>query len=73
MDANLNIKVIIDNIQSSLEEVMNLHKGTILNTHKKYKNKVSILVQEKHCFNGEVGKIHNRKAVKIIDCLKKDV
>lgn len=72
-NANLNVKVILDNIQLSLGELMNLEKGTILNTHKRYKNKVNILVEEKHCFNGEVGLIRNRKAVKIIDCLDKDV
>lgn len=72
-NTNLNIKVILDNIQLSLGELMNLEKGTILDTHKKYKNKISILVEEKHCFNGEVGLIRNRKAVKIIDCLDKDV
>jgi flagellar motor switch protein FliM len=72
-NANLNVKVILDSIQLSLGELMNLEKGTILNTHKIYKNKVNILVEEKHCFNGEVGLIRNRKAVKIIDCLDKDV
>lgn len=71
--AKLNVKVILDNMQMSLGELMDLEKGTLLNTHKKYKNKVSILVEEKHCFNGEVGLIRNRKAVKIIDCLDKDV
>lgn len=72
-NANLNIKVILDNIQLSLGDLMNLEKGTILSTHKRYQNKVSILVEEKHCFNGEVGLMHNRKAVKIVDCLEKDV
>lgn len=70
---SLNIKVILDNIQLSLGEIMNLQKGTILNTNKRYVNKVSILVEEKHCFNGEVGLINNCKAVKIVDCLEKDV
>ncbi|MBC2579748.1 flagellar motor switch protein FliM [Clostridium sp. DJ247] len=72
-NANLNIKVILDNIQLSLGEIMDLQKGTILSTNKRYKNKVSILVEEKYCFNGEVGLIRNRKAVKIVDCLEKDV
>lgn len=72
-NANLNIKVILDNIELSLGELMNLEKGTILSTNKRYKNKVDILVEEKHCFSGEVGLINNRKAVKIVDCLEKDV
>lgn len=72
-NANLNIKVILDNIQLSLGDLMNLEKGTVLSTHKRYQSKVSILVEEKHCFNGEVGLMHNRKAVKIVDCLEKDV
>lgn len=72
-NANLNIKVIIDNIELSLGDLMNLQKGMLLNTHKRYKNKVSILIQEKHCFNGEVGLMNNRKAVKIVDCLERDV
>lgn len=72
-NANLNIKVIIDNIELSLGDLMNLQKGMLLNTHKRYKNRVSILIQEKHCFNGEVGLMNNRKAVKIVDCLERDV
>lgn len=72
-DANLNVKVVLDNIQLSLRELMDLEKGTILNTHKKYKNKAIILIEEKHCFNGELGLIRNRKAVKIVDCIDKDV
>ncbi|KZL91278.1 flagellar motor switch protein FliM [Clostridium magnum] len=71
-DANLNIKVVLDNIELSLGELMNLQKGTILSTHKRYQNKVSILVEEKHCFNGEVGLMENRKAVKIVDCLERN-
>lgn len=70
---SLNIKAILGNIQLSLRETMNLKKGTILNINKGYENKVSILVEEKHCFNGEVGLIRNRKAVKIVDCIDKDV
>lgn len=70
---NLNIKVILDTLQLSLDQVMNLKKGKILVTNKKYSNKVSILVEEKHCFNGEVGLLNHRKGVKIIDCLGKDV
>ncbi|MBV7274607.1 flagellar motor switch protein FliM [Clostridium sp. PL3] len=72
-DTNLNVKVVLDNIQLTLRELMDLEKGTILNTHRKYKNKAIILVEEKHCFNGELGLIRNRKAVKIVDCLDKDV
>lgn len=49
---SLNIKVILDNIQLSLEQVMGLKRGSILLTNKKYSNKVGILVEEKHCFNG---------------------
>lgn len=72
-NANLNIKVILDNIELSLGDLMNLQKGMLLNTHKRYKNKVSILIEEKHCFNAEVGLMNNRKAVKIVDCLERDV
>jgi flagellar motor switch protein FliM len=70
---NLNIKVILDNIQLSVGEAMNLKKGMVLNTYKRYNNKVKVLVEENHCFNGEAGSSGNRKAVKIIDCLDKDV
>jgi flagellar motor switch protein FliM len=72
-NVDLEIKVIMNTIQLSLGEFMNIEKGEILNTHKRYKSKVSILVEEEHCFNGEVGLICNRKAVKILDCLEKDV
>lgn len=67
---NLNIKVILDTVQLSLDEIIKLQKGTILDIHKKHKNKVSILVEENHCFNGEIGSIGNKKAVKIVDLLE---
>lgn len=72
-NTNLNIKVVLDTLQLSLGEMMNFKKGSVLNTHKKYKNKVAVLVEEKHCFNGEIGLISNRKAIKIVDCLEGDV
>lgn len=71
-DANLNIKVVLGNIELSLGELMDLQKGMILNTYKRYENKVSILIEEKHCFNGEVGLMKNRKAVRIVDCIERD-
>lgn len=69
----VNIKAVLDNLQLSFGELMGLQKGSLLNTHKPYKNKVAIHVEEKHCFDGEAGLIRNRKAVKIINCLDKDV
>jgi flagellar motor switch protein FliM len=72
-NVDLNIKVVMETIQLSLGEFMNLEKGEILDTHKIYKNKVRVFVEDEHCFNGEVGLICNRKAVKILDCLEKDV
>lgn len=70
---NLNIKVILDNISLTLGAIKELKKGSIIDTHKVFNNKVSVLIEENHCFNGEVGLINNRKAVKIADCLEKDV
>lgn len=72
-NARVNIKAVLADINLSLGELMELQKGMILNTHKPYKNKVAILVEGKHCFDGEAGLLHSRKAVKIKNCLDKDV
>lgn len=72
-NAVVNIKAVLAEINLPLGELMELKKGMILNTYKPYKNKVAILVEGKHCFNGEAGIVHNRKAVKIENCLDKDV
>ena len=72
-NTTVKIKAILADLTISLGEVMELQKGMVLNTHKPYNNKVKILVEEKHCFDGEAGLLHNRKAVKIENCLDKDV
>jgi flagellar motor switch protein FliM len=72
-NARVNIKAVLADINLSLGELIGLQKGMILNTYKPYKNKVAILVEGKHCFDGEAGLLHNRKAVKIKNCLDKDV
>jgi flagellar motor switch protein FliM len=72
-NATVNIKAVLTELSMSLGELMELQKGIVLNTHKPYNNKVKILVEEKHCFDGEAGLLHNRKAVKIVNCLDKDV
>jgi len=72
-NARVNIKAVLADINLSLGELMDLEKGMILNTHKPYKNKVAILVEGKHCFDGEAGILNNRKAVQIENCLDKDV
>lgn len=72
-NARVNIKVVLADIALSLGELMELEKGMTLNTHKLYRNKVSILVEGKHCFDGEAGILNNRKAVKIENCVDKDV
>lgn len=72
-NAKVNIKAVLADINLSLGELMELQKGMTLNTYKPYRNKVSILIEGKHCFDGEAGLLHNRKAVKIKNCLDKDV
>ncbi len=72
-NTSVNIKAVLADISMSLGELIELQKGMVLNTHKPYKNKVKILVEGKHCFDGEAGILHNRKAVKIENCLDKDV
>jgi len=72
-NTRVNIKAVLADINLSLGELMDLQKGMILNTHKPYKNKVAILVEGKHCFDGEAGILNNRKAIKIENCLDKDV
>lgn len=72
-NARVNIKAVLAEINLSLGELMELENGMVLNTYKPYKNKVAILVEGKHCFDGEAGLLNNRKAVKIENCLDKDV
>lgn len=71
--AKVNIKAVLADINLSLGELMELKKGITLNTYKPYRNEVAILVEGKHCFDGEAGLLHSRKAVKIKNCLDKDV
>lgn len=69
----MNIKAVLADINIPLSELIELQKGNVLNTYKPYDSKVKILVEEKHCFDGEAGLFHGRKAVMIMNCLDKDV
>jgi flagellar motor switch protein FliM len=69
----MNIKAVLADISIPLSELVELQKGVVLNTYKTYDSKVKILVEEKHCFDGEAGLFHGRKAVMIKNCLDKDV